>query len=444
MICTYHKVCYALLIPLLLVESFHPVAQTDKLDNGKQSEMDAYLLMMTAHSILGNEYEEAALPGYTHVMAVPSRSNGGPGTSPLEQRLAYVDSICAESRQSIEARFTGLDQCERLAISELVCQREINALETALNRSRRGRGMQTFLRRSIRRLDPSRANLGKLLGFIRHEVLPEAAQTIVTSALSGGNVVARRIIRQTFLRKARQVVKANLTTDLMMSGVPPETIREIGLPVKPDADAFQITVGRDINLEAIRGKCEEEAKTGQSSEPEAQGEQSLTGMLEGLQGLSTIQLTCQPLTFYAGTNFIDDGAPEHHDLQVEINVKTAQVAYKYEYTAQWQDYGYIEAIHRGTGDGLFAENGWFLGDEQYESETNQYILNIETGEKSYSEPRQGTDVYPFIGAVMDDLSQAVYCRNLITQGSPEELIAKGKEFLLTRLECCVPCKIETK
>lgn len=47
------------------------------------------------------------------------------------------------------------------------------------------------------------------------------------------------------------------------------------------------------------------------------------------------------------------------DLLVNNNIKTAQVVYKYGYTAQSQDYGRIEAVLRGTDDGLFAGNCWF-------------------------------------------------------------------------------------
>jgi hypothetical protein len=441
---TVQKIVYSSLIMLLLVSEFGSSARAANEQSLESSGLDAYTLMLAAHAFLGADLDELTQNDKTVARLASIHLVDNPTSNPLEIRLRQIENMCTESRQTIQSNYTGTELCERLAITDQVCAREIKSLQTALERTRRGRGLQTFFRRTLRRIDPGRANFGKLLRFIRHEVLPEAAQQIVTGALGGSNVMARRVLRQTFIRKARQVIKANLSTDLLMSGVPTETIQEIGLPAPQDVDLNRIKISRNIDLQAIQRECQKQVER----EPAPSQDQTVESdkgpdMIEKWMDRTAIILSCKMPTHYFGTSYIAAGAPEWFDVQIEFDLKEGDVTYIYDYDAEFVDNGYYENSHHGEGKGDYIGDGWFSGVEQNNINWYQYYLNIETGEEISSGAEEIATTYNFIGALMDDMSQGVFCRAY--GNTNEEIRSVGKDGLLNwNSLLCNPCAVEIR
>jgi hypothetical protein len=439
----FRKLFCICLLAALLFSDLTPIAQASDAPGGwQQSELDSYTLMLAAHALLGANLDELAQNGKPAAKQAVIFQEASPVSNPLEVRLRQVEALCAETRQSLQASYTGAEACERTAILEQSCSSEINALKTAVDRSRGRAGVRTFFQRLARRIDPGRANFGKLLRFIRHEVLPEAAQQIVGASLSGSNVVVRRVVRQTFLRKARQVLKANLTTDLLMSGVPPQTIQELGLPAARAAsvDLSQIKIPRSIDLNAIREQCQRQAG-GELPAPESQPAQAHNGpdMLEKWLDKNAIYMNCQAASYYYGTISVDEGAPESFDLLIKLDVQEGDVAYTYDYDATWHSDQYYENRHHGEGKGAYVGDGWFSGVEQSTILWYKYYLNTQTGEHISAGEEEDKRTFKFIGVIADDLSRAAFCWGY--GQSNEEMKSMGKERLL---EMCSPCTVEVR
>jgi hypothetical protein len=438
------KLLYCCTILLVLFSDLVPSAQAADDSSLDNSQLDAYTLMVAAHDLLGADLDQLVQSDQSAAKRATLRLADPPSTNPLEIRLRQVQNLCAETRQNIQATYTGAELCEKSAIVDQVCTREITSVQAALERSQRGRGYKTFFRRIFRRLDPARANFGKLFGFIRHEVLPEAAKQIVTGAIGGGNIVARRIIRQTFIRKARQVIKANLTSDLLMSGVPTETIQELGLPAPQEVDYSQIKIDRSIDLQAIRKQCTQD---GESADDVSPNQVVITDfapdMIEKWMDRNAVYMNCKMPTQYFGTSFIGAGAPEWFDLQIKFDLKEGDVTYVYDYEANWVDNGYYENRHHGEGRGDYIGDGWFTGVEQNTVLWYQYYLNTQTGEQISSGPEETTTTYNFIGTLFDDLSQAVFCRAY--GNTNDEIKSVGKKGLLNwNTSLCNPCTVDIK
>jgi hypothetical protein len=353
-----------------------------------------------------------------------------------------MEALCAETRQSLQASYTGAEACEKTAILEQSCSSEINTLKTVLDRSRGGAGVRTFFQRLARRINSGRANFGKLLRFIRHEVLPEAAQQVVGASLSGGNVVVRRVVRQTFLRKARQVIKANLTTNLLISGVPPQTIQELGLPAPRDVsvDLSQIKIPASVDLEAIQKQCQE-AENGKPNVAESQAVQPDKGpdMLEKWLDKDALYMSCKAASYYFRTSFVDEGAPESFDLLIKLDLQEGDVTYTFDYNAVWHSDQYYENSHHGEGKGAYIGDGWFSGVEQSTILWYKYFLNTQTGEQISSGEEEDKRTFNFIGVIFEDLSRAAFCWGY--GQSNEEMKSMGKERLL---EMCSPCTVEVR
>jgi hypothetical protein len=431
-----------LIFSLLGVAPFESEPEADP-TSVQNSSLEAFSLMVSAHTILGDDVNDLlSRQGVSAKAALVLQADTA--TNPLQMRLEQVKALCAESRAAIQAGYTGAEQCERLAITDQVCAREIRSIETALARSSRGRGLQTFLRRTLRRLDPGRANFGKFLRFVQHDLLPEAAEQYITGALSGGGANARRIVRQVFKRKVRQVIKANLTTDLMMSGVPPQTIQEMGLPASQGIDLSTMKIGKGIDLQAIRQQCDRE-EGNQATSPESPPADPDQGpdMLEKWLDRKKVQLTCNMPTQYYDTSFVQEGAPEWFDLVVTLDLKEGNVNYTYDYAAAWVSGQYYDNQHHGEGKGSYIGDGWVTGTEVNTAVWYTYYVNIETGEKISAGAEESTGNVPFIGALWDDMSQGVFCRAYPYTNA--EIQGIGKEGLLTwNNALCNPCTVEIK
>lgn len=429
------------LVFLVLISNLSIPLQKVSASDFSNNELETFSMMLYAHAILGDDLTEITSRKQQSLKLAAVLDASSADTNPIEIRLHEVNAMCAESRQSIKNRYTGSELCVNLAITDQICSSEIKSLETALQRSRHGRGLQSFLRRGLRRLDPSRANIGKLMGFIRREVLPEAAKQIVRGFLGGGDVVIRSVIRQTFIRNARQVIKTNLSKDMMMSGVPTQIIQGIGLPAPDVFDFSKVQTSPNIDLQAIRQNCGEEL--GDKSQPEKQEVVSevdpdlITPLLEK----NSVQFNCKMPSWYYGTNFAVEGAPELFDLLVTLDLKYGSVTYIYDYEANWIGSWTYENRHHGEGKGDYTGAGWFSGTEQETIMWYQYGTIVGTGEIYTSDESQNIHTNNFLGAITDDLKRGVFCR--IPVGYEGDIKSVGKEGLFSwNTDYCRPCTID--
>lgn len=377
---------------------------------------DALLLALASHEQLDIGRPTTDARGAGHRMSLAAAAARG-GRNPHWEMARWYEDMAAELEGHGDPMFDyaveKIEEHNRLAV-ELDRARE--------RRASRGRGFQRFVR-GVARVP---GNIVRAVGIGVQGTLRLAKSVVVLAAEEVPSLARQYIERK--IRETGALLQGRI--DLVWDKV----AERVGLPfaswLRQRVDRAFVR-HRDRFLARIQGKPRQQ-QAGASAELGRQVDAF------GEAGLMVVSCAYREFTdpVYAGTGLTSI------PFEIRLDLENETFTYQLEAEAYYEDYQKCDVTVTVDGAGVLAgDDGWFQGEEMTASVTSCYLLNVQTGEKHFAEPREGGWTREIAGFVVPSPWTLYWCPvgplgdvNTMMQAGKEALIASGH---------CQACPVET-
>lgn len=370
---------------------------------------DALLLALGSHEHLDIGRSLASASGGGRLLGLVPLAAGGRKNPHAQMASWYEDMAMALDGQNDPLYDYALEKIE-----------EHNRLADELDRARarranRGRGFQRFVR-GVARVS---GNAVRAVGIGVKETV-RFATTVVVMAVEDAPRLARQYVERK-VREAGALLQGRI--DLAWDKI----ADRVGLP-------FAIWLRQRVDRAFVRHRdrllARLQGDPGQTRSPATTQLERESAAFEKA-GAMVASCEYRELTdpAYAGTSL--SSIP----FEIRLDLKRETFSYHIEAEAYYEDYQKCNVTVSVDGVGILAgEEGWFQGEETMASLASCYILNTQSGEKYYAEPREGGWTREIAGFAVPSPWTVHWCP-VGPMGDVNAMMRAGKEALMASGHC---------